>query len=98
LSVISEAAALLQPTRYRIIMALVRARGKPMYIEEIAREINENHRLVSFHLVLMQREGFLTSEVREINKPDSPSGRAGRFYTLTPKVDEILSKLKKELP
>lgn len=96
MSVINEAAPLLQPTRYKIIMALKQARSKPMYIDEIAKQINENHRLVSFHLALMQREGFLTSEVGEIKKPNS-LGRAGRFYRLAPKVDEILSKFKKEL-
>ncbi len=97
LSAISEAAPLLQPTRYKIIMALKQARA-PLYIDAIAKEVNENHRLVSFHLVMMQKDGFLTSEVGEIKKPNSPSGRAGRFYKLTPKVDEVLYKLRRELP
>lgn len=98
MSVIKEAAPLLQPTRYKIIMTLKQAKGEPLYIDEVAKRINENHRLVSFHLAMMQKEGFLTSEIREIRKPNSPSGRAGRFYKLTPKVDKILSELKKELP
>ena len=98
MSVIEEAAPLLQPTRYKIIMTLKQAAGHPMYIDEIAKSIGENHRLVSFHLAMMQKEGFLTSQVDEIRKPNSPSGRAGRFYKLTPKVEQILSKLKRELP
>jgi hypothetical protein len=40
----------------------------------------------------MEDKGFLTSSFEVIKKPHS-LGKAGRFYILTPKVDEILSKV-----
>jgi DNA-binding MarR family transcriptional regulator len=97
LSFIKEAGVLLQPTRYKIVLAL-REANRPMYVDEIARKVNEKARLVSFHLATMEQAGFLQSEWKEIKKPHSASGKAGRFFTLTPKVATVLSGLKAELP
>ena len=97
LSFVRDAGVLLQPTRYKIIKAL-RTGGRAMYIDEIARKIGEKPRLVSFHLAMLELGGFLESEWAEVKKPNSPSGKAGRFFKLTPKVDDVLTKLKAELP
>jgi len=82
---------LLHPIRFKIVSVL---RGSPtsLYIDEIAERAGYDRRLVSFHLSTMEDKGFLTSSFEVIKKPHS-LGKAGRFYTLTPRVDEILSKV-----
>ena len=91
-----DAGVLLQPTRYKIIKALKGGRNRSMYIDEIARKIGEKPRLTSFHLAMLERDGFLESEWREIRKPIA-SGRAGRFFKLTHKVDDVIAELRSEL-
>jgi len=87
--------ALLQPTRYKIIKVL-KAQHRSMYVGEIAQEIGEKPRLTSFHLAMLERGGFLESEWNEIKKLNSPR-KAGRFFKLTNKVDEVLRSLKRDL-
>jgi DNA-binding transcriptional ArsR family regulator len=96
-SFVKDAGVLLQPTRYKIIVAL-KAANRSMYVDEIARAIREKPRLTSFHLAMMEHHGFLSSEWNEVKKPNSPSGKAGRFFSLTPKVDTVFSELKEKLP
>ena len=86
---------LMHPTRFKIIQALKEA-GRPLYIREIADKIGENHRIVSFHLTILAEHGFVEGEYRVIEEPKERSkarGKAGKFYRLTPKVDEILKKI-----
>lgn len=86
---------LLHPVRYKIIGALKEA-GRSMYIDEVANEIEENPRLVSFHLSTLEEKGFATSKFDVIKKPSS-KGKAGRFFSLTPKVDTVLEEMTKIL-
>jgi len=97
LSFVKDAGVLLQPTRYKIVVALKTA-NRPMYVDEIAHKIGEKPRLTSFHLAMMEHGGFLSSEWKEVRKANSPSGKAGRFFKLTPKVDAVFSALKTQLP
>ncbi len=86
---------LLQETRFKIVRELKRAEG-PLYIDELARRIGENPRLVSFHLAVLQRSGLVTSEFRVIDSPKS-RGKAGRFFSLTEKANEVASRLAQEI-
>jgi len=63
---------------------------------EIATKIEEDRRLVSFHLTTLEDRGFATSEFGIVKKPSS-MGKAGRFFKLTPKVDSVLEELTKIL-
>ncbi len=65
-----------------------------MYIDEIAKEVSEDRRLISFHLSTLEDNGFVDSEFKVIKEPKS-KGKAGRFYNLTSKPDEVLQKLAK---
>lgn len=87
-------AVLLQPVRYKIVRELRRA-GEALYIDEIAKRIGENPRLVSFHLATLQQNEFVTSEFRIVEAPRS-RGKAGRFFMTTQKVDKVLNELSKE--
>ena len=88
----AEGNMLVQPIRYKIVKKL-REEKRPMYVDEIARGIDEDRRLVSFHLTTLEEHGFAESEFRIIERPQS-KGKAGRFYTLTPKVESVLSRIK----
>ena len=79
---------MLHPIRWKIINALKRE-NRPMYIDEIAKLIGEDRRLVSFHLSTLEEHKFLNSEFKLLKKPQS-KGKAGRFYELTDKVDHVL--------
>lgn len=87
-------AVLLQPVRYKIVRELRRA-DEPLYIDEVARRIGENPRLVSFHLATLQQNGFVTSEFRIVQAPRS-RGKAGRFFMPTQKVDKVMNELARE--
>ncbi len=86
---------LLQETRFKIVRELRRADG-PLYIDELARKIEENPRLVSFHLTVLQRNGLVTSEFRVVDSPQA-RGKAGRFFRLTEKANEAASRLAQEI-
>jgi predicted ArsR family transcriptional regulator len=87
--------ALMQPTRQKIIKVL-RASKEPLYIKQIAAEIGEKERNVSFHLATLAEYGFVEGEYREIEALTHRSrvtGRAAKFYRLTPKVEAVIKKL-----
>lgn len=91
---------LMQPTRQRIIQLLKKNPDNPMYIREIANAIKESERNTSFHLSTLAEHGFVTGEYREIADPTHHSpvtGRAAKFYSITPTVDEIIKKIVKEI-
>ena len=85
---------LFQPMRWKIVKVLKEA-GEPLYIKEIAKRLNEDWKKVSFHLSKLADSGFVVGEFRSIERPSNNPGygRAGKFYKLTKKVDEVLSRL-----
>lgn len=93
--IVKEGSIMLHPIRWSILMTLKSA-GEEMYIDPIADAIGRDRRLVSFHLATLAEYGFLESEFRVVEEPKS-KGKAGRFYKLTPKFDEIRSKLVKAI-
>ena len=86
--VLREGGLLLHPIRFKIVRKLQEEK-KPMYVDEIASSIGEDRRLVSFHLTTLEKHGFAVSDFRIIEKPTS-KGKAGRFYTLTSRVNTVL--------
>jgi DNA-binding transcriptional ArsR family regulator len=81
---------MLHPVRLKIL-SILEQKGE-MYIEEIAKNVNFDRRLVSFHLSVLQNDGFLESSFRVVQEPHS-KGKAGRFFRLTTKYVETKSKL-----
>lgn len=84
---------LMQPTRQKIVKLL--QSGKSLYIEQIADAIKEDRRSVSFHLATLAEHGFVEGDYQLIKPAEKNpgSGRGGKFYHITPKVDEVLKKL-----
>jgi predicted ArsR family transcriptional regulator len=95
---LDEASIILQPIRYRIYQELKRA-GKPLYVDEVAKRLEVDRRLVSFHLATLEEHGFVTSEFKAITPAQSNpgKGKAGRFFSLTGKAEKVLTRLKKEI-
>lgn len=86
---------IMQPTRQKILKALREAKD-PMYIREIADKIGEEPRIISFHLATLAEYGLVEGEYREIEghpAHSAVSGRAAKFYRLTPKLDEVTKRL-----
>jgi len=82
---------LMQPARQKIIKLLLQS--KPLYIEQIAERIGMDRRSVSFHLATLAEKGFVEGQFEMIVEPRNPSrGRAAKFYKVTPKVKNVITK------
>ncbi len=90
---VKEVHVLLHPMRYRIVELLTE---KPMHINEISKALGEERRLVSYHLLTLEEYGFLNSNY-EISEQPKSKGKAIRKYSVTGKVEEVISELKKRL-
>lgn len=90
---IKESAICLHPIRWKILNTLANAES-PMYIDAIATKLNEERRLVSFHLITLQEHGYLESEFKVVQEPHS-KGKAGRFFKITAKFAQTKAELAK---
>lgn len=89
--VIEESIIVLHPERLKLYKALKES-GKPLFINELAEKLGTERRLVSYHLSTLEQHGFVKSEFKVIQLPHS-KGKAGRFYQLTEKADNLIPKL-----
>ena len=88
-----DAHTLLQPLRYDLVNLLAE---KPMYINELAKALGEERRLVTHHLEILEAYGFVTSK-RALSEDPQPVGKGLKIYQATDKVAEVKKKLKKIL-
>ena len=89
-----DAHTLTHPIRFQLV-ELLRAEGQ-LYINELAKALGEERRLVSHHLDILEDYGFVTSR-RELSEKPGTIGRGLRIYQVTPKVAEVRGALKKML-
>ncbi|MBE0517553.1 MAG: winged helix-turn-helix transcriptional regulator [Methanophagales archaeon] len=92
-SLVRDAHVLLHPIRFRIAELLAE---KPMHINEIAKAMGEERRLVSYHLLTLEEYGFVSSKY-EISEHPKSRGKAIRKYWVNGKIEEVTSELKKKL-
>jgi predicted transcriptional regulator len=90
---VTDAHVLLHPIRFMIVELLVE---KPLHINAISKAMGMERRLVTYHLEMLEESGFLTSKY-EISEEKKSKGRALRKYTVTDKVANVISELKKGL-
>jgi len=83
----------LHPIRFRIVELLAE---RPMHINEISKALGDKRRLVSYHLLVLEEYGFLSSKY-EISVHPKFKGKAVRKYKVTEKVEEVISELRKRL-
>ena len=88
---LGDAHTLLHPIRFRIVELL---EEKSMHINAISKALDEERRLVSYHLTVLEEYGFVSSTY-EISEAKKSKGRPLRMYTVTDKVDAVLSEFKK---
>lgn len=63
-----------------------------MYIQEIADALELNRKLVSFHLMVMEKEGLIHSELKLSSTASSTNPRAVRYVELTQKAKDIMAR------
>ena len=90
---VEEAHVLLHPIRFRIIEMLTE---NSMHINAISKALEEERRLVSYHLDTLEQYGFLQSKY-EISEQPKSKGKAIRKYWVTEKVAEVIAAIKKNL-
>lgn len=83
---IKDVHVLLHPLRYRIVELL---EEKPMHVTGISTVLEEEGRLVSYHLLILVEHGFLRSNF-EISEQTRSRGKAIRIYRVTEKVEEVI--------
>jgi len=79
---------LLFPTRYNIYKVLKEA-GTPLYAQQIGDKLGLDRKLVSFHLAILEQNGFVISNYGVAN-PSKGAPKAVRYYTLTEKADKVI--------
>ena len=82
------------PVRQKIKGVLDQKRS--LHIDAIAKEIDEDRRLTSYHLSVLEENGFARSEFKILEKAAS-KGRIARFFELTDKYEDLRPKLIKLL-
>lgn len=83
------------PVRFRLLQYL---RNHPeAHISQIVDGVGLDRRLVSFHLLTLERNGFVVGHY-EISKYPNSLGRAIKKYQATPKVNKAFSELEKVIP
>jgi predicted transcriptional regulator len=82
---IDDAHTLLHPIRFELINLLVE---KPRYINEIAKALGEERRLVTHHLEILEVYGFVTSK-RALSEEPRALGKGLKIYQVTDKVAEV---------
>ena len=90
---LEDAHALIHPTRYRIVELL---EEKPMHINALSRVLPMERRLVTYHLLKLEKHGFVTSEYK-LAFVIKQKGKAFRVYSVTDKVAEVKADLKAAL-
>jgi len=90
---VEEAHALLHPIRFRIVELLAE---KPMHINAISNALGEDRRLVSYHLQALEEYGFVNSKY-EISEEPKSKGKALKVYSMTDKVEAVISEIKEKI-
>ena len=90
---VMDAHTLVHPIRFRIVVLL---REQPMHINSISKALVEERRLVSYHLQILEANGFLSSNY-ELSEQERAKGKAIRKFRVTDKVDEVLAELREQL-
>ncbi|MHC1610857.1 MAG: ArsR/SmtB family transcription factor [Candidatus Methanospirareceae archaeon] len=90
---VKDAHVLFHPIRYRIVELLAE---KPMHINQISKEMGEERRLVSYHLLALEESGFVSSKY-EISESPKSKGKAIRKYWVTEKVKGVIEEIKEKL-
>lgn len=90
MKIIDEGTAqiVMHPVRFKILQC-VREASKPLFVEQIAKAIEEHARLVSHHLDVLQEIGLIDCRYGLTKVKGSARGVAVRLCSPTPKLTEV---------
>ena len=88
-----DAHTLFHPIRFELTELLAE---KPGYINELAKALGLERRLVTHHLEILEAYGFVTSK-RALSEDPQPVGKGLKIYQVSNKVAEVKRNLKKIL-
>jgi len=90
MKIIDEGTAqiVMHPVRFKILQCL-RESSKPLFIEQIAKAVDEHPRLVSHHLDVLQEVGLVDCKYGLTKAKGSNRGVAVRLCSPTPKLSEV---------
>jgi DNA-binding transcriptional ArsR family regulator len=84
----------MHPARFNILQCLSKA-SEPLFVEQIAKAVNEHPRLVSHHLNILQEAGLVDCKYEIANPKGSMRGVAVRLCSPTPKLTAVLNDIAK---
>jgi DNA-binding MarR family transcriptional regulator len=90
------AGIVLHPTRYQIIQCLSN-NDEPLFVDQIAKEVNIHPRMVSHHLDVLEKMELVESKYELVTVNDSKRRIAARFSKLLPKTFEVLKDIKESV-
>jgi len=94
MKIIDEGTAqiVMHPVRFKILQCLGKA-SQPLFVEQIAKAINEHPRLVSHHLNILQEKGLVECKYELVKAKGSTRKVAVRLCSPTPKLKEVLREI-----
>jgi len=84
----------MHPVRFKILQCISEA-SKPLFVEQIAKAVNEHPRLVSHHLNILQEIGLVDCKYEIAKAKGSTRGVAVRLCSPTPKLTQVLHDIAK---
>jgi len=90
MKIIDEGTAqmVMHPVRFKILQC-IRDSSEPLFVEQIAKAVNEHPRLVSHHLDVLQETGLVNCKYVLTKIKGSTRGVAVRLCSTTPKLSEV---------
>jgi len=94
MKIIDEGTAqiVMHPVRFKILQCLGKV-SQPLFVEQIAKAINEHPRLVSHHLNILQEKGLVECKYELVKAKGSTRKVAVRLCSPTPKLKEVLREI-----
>jgi DNA-binding transcriptional ArsR family regulator len=87
---LNDAHILLHPLRYRIMEQLS---DEEIHINALSDRLDEERRLVSYHLLILEEHGFLESGY-EISEYPKSKGKVIKRYKPTEKLKKVITALR----
>lgn len=82
----------MHPVRFKILQC-IKESAKPLFVEQIAKIVDEHPRLVSHHLSVLQEKGVVECKYELTKVKGSARGIAVRLCSPTPKLDDVLNDI-----
>jgi len=86
----------MHPARYQIIQCLRKSK-EPMFVEQIAKEVEVHPRMVSHHLDVLEKQELIECKYDLVQLDGSKRGIAVRLCKTTEKAENVFNDIKEAL-